>query len=46
MSISTTKRRNEEVNVGISDRRKAEITAQRLICLVKLTRLLRLSLAL
>ncbi len=27
MSISTTKRRNEEVNVGISDRRKAEITA-------------------
>jgi len=27
MSISTTKRRNEEVNVGLSDRRKAEITA-------------------
>ena len=27
MSISNTKRRNEEVNVGISDRRKAEITA-------------------
>ncbi|MTW41444.1 hypothetical protein GNE01_15990 [Klebsiella sp. JL973] len=29
MSISTTKRRNEEVNVGLSDRRKAEITAPR-----------------
>ncbi|WP_454123890.1 hypothetical protein [Kosakonia sp. Marseille-Q7440] len=29
MSISTTKRRNEEVNVGHSDRRKAEITAPR-----------------
>lgn len=27
MSISTTKRRNEEVNVGLSERRKAEITA-------------------
>lgn len=27
MSISTTKRRNEEVNVGLSNRRKAEITA-------------------
>lgn len=27
MSISTTKRRNEEANVGLSDRRKAEITA-------------------
>lgn len=27
MSISTTKRRNEEVNAGLSDRRKAEITA-------------------
>ncbi|SVW67795.1 hypothetical protein [Klebsiella pneumoniae] len=27
MSISTTKHRNEEVNVGLSDRRKAEITA-------------------
>ena len=27
MSISTTKRRNEEVKVGLSDRRKAEITA-------------------
>ncbi len=46
MSISTTKRRNEEVNVGLSNSRKAEITAQILICLVKLTRLLRLSLAL
>lgn len=29
MNISTTKRRNEEVNVGLSDRRKAEITAPR-----------------
>lgn len=29
MSISTTKRRNEEVNVGLSDRRKAEITASK-----------------
>ncbi|QAR44324.1 hypothetical protein EQG67_00440 [Kosakonia cowanii] len=29
MSISTTKHRNEEVNVGLSDRRKAEITAPR-----------------
>ncbi|ELN9422755.1 TPA: hypothetical protein JL446_003883 [Escherichia coli] len=29
MSISTTKHRNEEVNVGHSDRRKAEITAPR-----------------
>ncbi|MFS2059750.1 hypothetical protein [Kosakonia cowanii] len=27
MNISTTKRRNEEVNVGLSERRKAEITA-------------------
>ncbi|MFW5406975.1 hypothetical protein [Pectobacterium carotovorum] len=27
MSISTTKRRNEEVNVGFSDRRKTDITA-------------------
>ncbi|HBE6751950.1 TPA: hypothetical protein KML76_002325 [Escherichia coli] len=27
MSISTTKHRNEEVNVGLSDRRKTEITA-------------------
>ncbi|MGX9836227.1 hypothetical protein ACH32B_09540 [Enterobacter dykesii] len=29
MSISTTKHRNEEVNVSLSDRRKAEITAPR-----------------
>lgn len=29
MSISTTKRRNEEVNFGLSDRRKAEITASK-----------------
>ncbi|EFH4396234.1 hypothetical protein ACXZEU_003884 [Escherichia coli] len=29
MSISTTKRHNEEVNVGLSDRRKAEITASK-----------------
>lgn len=29
MSISTTKHRNEEVNVSLSDRRKAEIRAPR-----------------